>query len=288
MEPGTIGLLAAAGVIHATWNLLSKQAADKQVFLWLVTVAAGPLFLLPALLLYRPIGAVGWGFILVSGALQALYTLMLGRAYQHGDLSLVYPLARGTAIVAVTLLGALILGDVLPLGGLLGIALVTAGIYTVHLRALDRQGLAGPLRALREPASWSAVITGGVIASYAAVDKVGVTHAPPFVYVYLGLVVCAGLLAPRMLRRRAAVLAEWRGGRWRVLAVAAMNLLAYTLVLLAMQRSQVSYVASVREMSVVFAAVLGALALREPFGRQKILGALLIFGGIAAIALSKG
>jgi drug/metabolite transporter (DMT)-like permease len=84
------------------------------------------------------------------------------------------------------------------------------------------------------------------------------------------------------------VAAEWRGGRLRILAVAAMNLGAYTLVLIAMQRSQVSYVASVREMSVVFAAVLGGVVLREPFGRQKVAGALLIFAGVAAIALSRG
>src|SRR3712207_6825458 len=83
-----------------------------------------------------PFGGVGLGFIVVSGMLQALYTLTLGRAYQHGDLSLVYPLARGTAIIAVTLLGALVLGEALSPRGLLGIALVGAGIYTVHLRCL--------------------------------------------------------------------------------------------------------------------------------------------------------
>ncbi|MEN9935583.1 MAG: hypothetical protein RLZZ387_2162 [Chloroflexota bacterium] len=288
MELGTILLLAAAAAIHASWNLLSKQAIDKQVFLWLVAVAAGPLFLVPAVLSYRPISPVGWGFVLVSGALQALYTLTLGRAYQQGDLSLVYPLARGSAILAVTLLGVLVLGETLAPLGALGIGLVVAGLYTVNLRGLDRDSLLGPLRGLREPAATTALITGMVIASYAAVDKVGVTHAPPFVYVYLGLVVCAVILAPVILRRHSAVAAEWRGGRLRILAVAAMNLGAYTLVLIAMQRSQVSYVASVREMSVVFAAVLGGVVLREPFGRQKVAGALLIFAGVAAIALSRG
>ncbi|HWQ14161.1 MAG TPA: EamA family transporter [Roseiflexaceae bacterium] len=288
MELETILLLAAAAAIHASWNLLSKQALDKQVFLWLVTVAAGPLFLVPALLAYEPIGPAGWLFVLASGALQVLYTLLLGRAYQQGDLSLVYPLARGSAILAVTVLGALALGEGLTPGGALGIALVAAGIYTVHLRALDLRSAAGPLRALREPASWSALLTGAVIASYSTVDKVGVAHAPPFVYVYLGLQVCALLLAPLMLRRRAAIVAEWRNGPLRILAVAAMNLLAYTLVLVAMQSSRVSYVASVREMSVVFAAALGTLVLREPFGRQKVAGALLIFAGIVSIAAAKG
>jgi drug/metabolite transporter (DMT)-like permease len=284
----TIGLLVAAAAIHASWNLLSKQARDKQVFLWLATLAAGPLFLVPVGLIFRPIGAAGMGFILVSGALQALYTLLLGRAYQKGDLSLVYPLARGSAIVLVTLSGALFLGEVLSPRGAAGVALVVAGLYAAHLRGLERGALAGPLRALREPGSWLALLTGLVIAAYATVDKLGVAHAPPLVYVYLGLIVCAVLLAPVMLPRRAAVLAEWRAGPWRVLAVAAMNLLAYTLVLLAMQRSAVSYVASVREVSVVFAALLGALVLREPFGRQKVVGALLVFCGIAAIATAKG
>lgn len=288
MDPGTLLLLTAAAAIHASWNLLAKRALDKQVFLWLVTVVAGPLFLIPVLIAYRPFEALGWAFVLVSGLLQALYTLMLGRAYQHGDLSLVYPLARGTAILVVTLLGALALGEGLTPAGGLGIALVAAGIYTVHLRRLDAASLTAPLRLLRAPGSWSALATGVIIAGYSTVDKVGVSYVSPFVYVYLGLVVCAGLLAPLMLRRPDAIAAEWRNGWWRILAVGAMNLGAYGLVLVAMQRSRVSYVASVREMSVVFAALLGTLLLREPFGRPKIAGALLIFAGIVAIALSKG
>src|ERR1700724_1456794 len=103
MEIGVILLLVLSALVHSAWNLLAKRSLDKQVFLWLGLVGSIAIFFLPFVYLYRPFGWVGWVFILFSGLLEALYFLFLGSAYQQGDLSLVYPLARGSAPLFVAL-----------------------------------------------------------------------------------------------------------------------------------------------------------------------------------------
>src|SRR5437868_5417946 len=134
-------LLLASAVIHASWNLLSKRSGDKQAFLWLTLVATLVLLLVPAIWLYGPIPAQGWLFIGLSGALEAVYFLLLGSAYQRGDMSLVYPLARGTAPLFVLLFAYRFLDERARWGGLVGIGLIVVGIYVLHIRTLGWRGL---------------------------------------------------------------------------------------------------------------------------------------------------
>src|SRR3954463_5439796 len=111
MELSAIALLAVAAVIHSGWNLLAKRGRDTQVFFWLALWVGAVVFALPFVLLYQPLTPAGWGYVLLSGLLEAAYFLVLGRAYQGGDLSLIYPLARGTGILGVTLFAAAFLGE---------------------------------------------------------------------------------------------------------------------------------------------------------------------------------
>lgn len=284
----SILLLGLAAVAHSTWNLLAKRSRDKQVFLWLALVGSLVLFLLPVPYVYVGVPPAIWGLILLSGLLESVYFLLLGSAYQRGDLSLVYPLARGSAPLFVTLFALAFLGErVLP-QGIAGILLVVGGIYTLHLTSLDWRGLLAPLLALRrERASQLALLVGVTIASYSVVDKVGVRYVRPFQYLYLVFVVSGVALAPYMLTaRRAAIRREWQANKAAIVAVALMSVGSFLLVLSALTSSQVSYVASVREVSVVFGAALGALVLRERFGGSKILGAVLILAGIVCIGLA--
>jgi drug/metabolite transporter (DMT)-like permease len=282
-----IGLLVFAGLLHSLGNLLSKRGRDAQAYLWLVLVAVTVGGLVPVLLLYQPLPAIGWGYVVFSGALEALYYVLLGRAYQIGDFSLVYPLARGSAPLFATLLALVLFHDHLAWTGAAGILLIVGGIYALHVPAFDRKGLLLPFLMLRRGVSRLALLIGLVIASYSVVDKVGVTYTSPLLYIYLLFVVAAALLAPYMLRaRRIALGQELRTNAVRILITAVLFLGAYLLVLFALRTTQVGYVASVREVSVVFAAVLGTLVLREPFGEKKILGSLLIFAGIVCIGLA--
>jgi drug/metabolite transporter (DMT)-like permease len=284
----TILLLALAAAVHSLWNLLSKRSLDKQVFLWLALVGSLVLYALPALYLARPFPGAIWGIITLSGLLEAVYFLLLGSAYQRGDLSLVYPLARGSAPLFVTLFAFAFLGERPAPVGIAGIFLIVTGIYTLHLKTLDLRGLLAPIVALgQQRASQLALLVGVTIASYSVVDKVGVSYVDPFLYLYLVFLVSGAALAPYMLAaRRDAIQREWRANKATLLATAAMYIVSYLLVLVALTTTKVSYVSSVREMSVVFGAVLGALVLREPFGGKKVMGAAFIFAGILCIALA--
>jgi drug/metabolite transporter (DMT)-like permease len=281
-----IGLLVFAGLLHSLGNQLSKRGRDNAAFLWLVLVCVAVVGLVPFALFSTPIPLVGWGIVLLSGVLEALYYLLLGRAYQAGDFSLVYPLARGSAPLFATLLAIIAKREFPTWGGLAGILLIVCGIYTLHITAFDRKGLTAPLLALRGGLSRLALLLGLIIASYTVVDSFGVRYADPLTYLYLILAVPAVLLAPYMLlSRRRVVLAEARRSFAAVPATAGLFVGAYLLVLLALRTAAVAYVSSVREISVVFAAALGTLVLREAFGEKKILGSLLIFAGIVCIGL---
>src|SRR6476660_3534023 len=141
MDLAILLLLLVSAVIHASWNLLSKRSTDKQAFLWLTLVATLVLLLLPAIWLYGPIPAQGWLFIVLSGVLEAVYFLLLGGAYQRGDMSLVYPLARGSAPLFVLLIAYAFLNENVRFGGVMGIVLIVAGIYVLHIRSLSLSGL---------------------------------------------------------------------------------------------------------------------------------------------------
>lgn len=287
MGPGVILLLTAAGVVHSTWNLLAKKSLDSQAFLWLALLCAAVLFAVPFTLLYAPFPAQAWLIIALSGALEAAYYLLLGSAYQAGDLSLVYPLSRGSAPIFVLLFAVVALGEHVTVLGIAGILLTVAGVYTVHLRSLARRDLMAPVLALRQPASRFALLTGFVIACYSVVDKVGVRYVNPFLYIYLVFGASLLYLTPYMLVvKRRALAKEWRAQPATIVAASAMFVVSYLLVLVALRGAQVSYVTAIRGIGVVIAALMGTLLLRESFPRMKLWGSVLIFLGIALIELA--
>jgi drug/metabolite transporter (DMT)-like permease len=286
MSAQVLLLLVLAGVMHSSWNLLSKGGKDRQVFLWLAISSTTLLFLGPFLLFYRPFPVQAWPIIALSGALEAIYYLLLGAAYRYGDLSLVYPLARGSAPLFVTIIAVLFLGERLSLIGVIGIGLIVCGIYCVHLRSFALSELARPLLALRGPAARLALLCGLSIAGYSSVDKVGLRYVSPLTYIYLIFAVSALYLLPYMLlARREAIKVELEAHRFRIVLAALLSMLSYLCVLFALQQSPVSYIASMREIAVIFAAIMGTLILHESFGLQKITGSFLIFCGVICIAL---
>jgi drug/metabolite transporter (DMT)-like permease len=284
----TLALIILSAIMQCTWNFFSKRSDDKQAFLWLSLAAAAVFFFVPFCVFYAPLPALGWSIALVSGCVEALYYMLLGAAYQRGDLSLIYPVARGFAPLVIVVSAPALLGETVSSLGAAGVVVIAVGIYTLHLRSTARGDLLAPLTALRERQSQMALVIGVVIAAYSMLDKVGVSHVPPPLYAYLVFTVPAALLAPYMLtRRREAVKAEWGKNRRTVLLVPFLMGGAYTIVLLAMKTTQVSYVSSAREVAIVFAAIAGTLLLKEPFGRMKIAGSLLIFAGVLMIGLAR-
>jgi drug/metabolite transporter (DMT)-like permease len=285
-----LALVLGAAMIHATWNLLTKSSTDKLLFIWWTGIV-GSLLLLPfvAVLSPAPVWDAGvLGRVALGAVLRATYFVALGAAYSRGDLSLVYPLARGIAPMLVPAAAITLLGERLTSTATAGIALVTAGVYVMNVPQLTRAGLVAPLTALRTPAARFAALTGLLTASYSVVDKWTIDSGVPAAwYAYLTIPVAALLLTPWAWshpRRQA----EWRAHRGAIIAVSVLMTASYLLVLFALRTSPVSHVAPAREVAIVFGAVLGAVVLRESHGRQRVVGAILIVLGVALLAHAPG
>lgn len=290
MPAAALILVLLSAVAHAGWNFLLKRALDHEVFVWWIQVAMTVLFLPLAVIIFvlEPIGSRAWLFVVGTGILHSFYFVFLGRAYARGDLSQIYPIARGTGPALVPILGILILGEQVSVPAIAGIVTVLVGIFIVYWSGRLALILRRPLMILREPGNLYAVATGLFIAAYSIWDKVGVGYVAPFLYMYLMALSTGIILTPYVLARKglAALRDEWRANAWTIVAVGALTFIAYGLVLSALTVSRVSYVGPSREIGIVMAVLLGSLVLKEPFGRGRILGSCCIVAGVAAIALA--
>jgi len=285
-----LGIVLVAALFHAGWNLLAKKSRKKMAFIWWFLLIA-TIGYLPMFLYFRPglhLTAAGWSCIIATGILHALYFWFMGGAYERGDLSLVYPLSRGSGPLFVPILAVIFLREQLALTGTIGIALVVLGIYVIHLKKFTVDAFFEPLRAMRGSASLWALCTGGTIAGYSLIDKVGVGLVYPPVYIYLMFVIALLLLSPYVLiKERAALKFEWQVNWGPILIDGFLVLFTYLMILFAFRLSKVSYVVAAREVSIVFSALLGILWLKEAHAAQKITGSMLIAFGVVFIGLSK-
>lgn len=279
-------LVVLAAALHASWNLLLKRSEDKLTFVWW-TGLTGSVILLPAVAWTSPWpggGAETWARITLAAVLRAAYFMTLTAAYARGDLSLVYPVARGVGPVVVPMAAFVILDERLSGTAAAGIVAITLGIYVVYAPGLRGRALLAPFTLGRSAALGYAALTGVLTAAYSVLDKSNMAAGiPPIWYGYLTIPVAALLLTPFVIGR-AARAREWVLHRGPILAVAILMTTSYVLVLHALQLAPVSYVAPARELGIVFGALLGSLLLGEPQGAQRLAGAALIAAGVAALA----
>ena len=235
-----------------------------------------------------PIESLGWLFVVGTGILHAFYFLLLARSYARGDLSQVYPIARGTGPALAPILGVLLLGETVSPPAIGGVIAIVVGILVVFWWGRLAMIFKRPLMFLKEPGTLYALATGLFIAVYSIWDKVGVRYVAPFLYMYLMALGTGIILTPYILKSRglAAVRGEWQVNAWTIVAVGVLVFAAYGLVLSALAISRVSYVWPAREIGIVVAVLLGSLVLKEPFGRGRVLGSCLIVLGVAAVALA--
>ena len=284
MPPLAIGLVLVAAALHATWNLLVKRAREKQIMTWLALVF-GVLFYLP-IVIAQPIDVLSvWPFIISSALVEAIYYIALLSAYQHGDFSLVYPMARGTAPALLLIWTALFLGEQPRLSGVVGIALLVLGLVMVGGKAW------WSLRKTTTLSSNGLAIALGValcISIYTTIDGAAVQRVNPLPYTVIVIGLMTLIITPAIVMRygRSAITTEWRMNWPRIMLVGIFTLLAYILALKAYTLTRVSYAGAVREVSVVFAALLGWKLLREEFGAVRVVGSTVIFAGILVIALA--
>jgi drug/metabolite transporter (DMT)-like permease len=273
VPPVALAFALTAAFLHAFWNLLIARAKDPE--------AASAVSLLVALVAYAPVAVLTWRldsrvlpFLIVTGFLQLGYIVFLAAAYKRAELSLVYPIARGTAPVLVLVVGVAFLGVASSARQALGVCLVGAGVLLVRglRRSPDPAGVAFGLA------------TACFIASYTLVDKYGIHYAAPFVYLELSMLISGIGYSAALARLRGLSSLRAELGPATV-AVGLATFGAYGLVLAALQRASAASVAAVRETSIVIAAAFAALVLKEKVGPGRLAGAVLVAGGVAILSL---
>jgi drug/metabolite transporter (DMT)-like permease len=270
-----VGLALGAAFLHAGWNVLLAGSRDVQsttagLLIWGVALLAVPA------LLTGGVSSEAIPYVAASAVLELAYFVLLARAYDGGEVSVVYPIARGSAPVVVLVVGAIALSEGVPAGAVAGVLAVAFGVLLVGLGAL-------PFRLERESAPplrdvWFGLAIGAVIAAYTLVDSEGVERADPIAYLAL-VVAPSALVYPLVTRTRPDV-----GVRTALTAAATFG--AFLMVLAAFRLAPTAPVAAVRESSVVIAAILAAVVLNEQVGVRRLAGALAVAAGVAAIALS--
>jgi drug/metabolite transporter (DMT)-like permease len=289
---GALALVVLAGLIHASWNIAAKHAGGD------VRFAAFSGFVM--MLFWAPLGAwvavdelPGWGaaqwsVVLASSILHTLYFIALLRGYRKADLTVVYPLARGSGPLLSSLAAIFVLGERITALGLAGIGGVVSGVFLIA---------GGPklLRASQDPVQRERVrkglryglLTGGFIASYTVVDgyAVKLLAVSPILLDYIGNLFRLGFIAPTVLRDRAGALVLWRRQWKHAVFVGILSPVSYVLVLYAMKVAPLSHVAPAREISMLFAALIGGQLLGEGDRIARLLGAALIAAGVMTLAL---
>ena len=286
MSAFALGLVLAAAAIHATWNYLLKRSGGGTAFVWLFATMSAAI--------YAPLAAVvvwwtqpaltltSYVLMIASAIVHTAYYLLLDRGYRSGgDLSLVYPLARGSAPLITVLAAVLLLHEEPSTVAVAGALLIAGGAVV----------LTGNFKKLRDsgslPAVAFALLTGCTISSYTVIDKLAVAAfaVPPLLQDWatnLGRVV---IMTPMALRQKEALKLTWKRKRLEVIGVAVLCPLSYILVLTAMVFTPVSYVAPAREISILIAALMGAHLLAEQDAPRRLAGAAAMVAGIICLAV---
>jgi drug/metabolite transporter (DMT)-like permease len=284
----TLALVLASALVHATWNLWAKQlgpSVRSGPLMWLLTAISSVAYAPFALTLlargtWRP-DATAIAFTVGSGMIHVIYFVLLLRGYRIGDLSLVYPVARGTGPLLAFAGALLLLHEHATVLSVAGVVLVATGVAVLAGRP------SGADEVQRDAALRYGLATGLLIAVYTlwdgwAVRRLGI---PPLVFYWGGEVVRVVVFTPAALADRAGVARLWREQRARVLGIALMSPLSYILVLLAMRMGGISHVAPAREISILVGAWLGGRVLGEGERVRRRIAATAFVAGVVALAL---
>jgi len=292
VSPGALALVLLAGLIHASWNIAAKKAGGDARFAaftgLVLLVAWAPLGIWFGIAELPRWGWAEWLLLCASALLHTIYYIVLLRGYRKADLTVVYPLARGSGPLLSSLAAVVLLGEQISALGLAGIAGVVGGVFLVA-------GGPGLWRASHDPAQRQRVrkgmvyglLSGAFIASYTVVDgyAVKILLMSPILVDYMGCLLRMLVLAPALLRDPAAARVLWQR-QWKyAVFVGVVSPVSYVLVLYAMQTAPLSHVAPAREVSMLFAALIGGHLLGEGDRVLRLIGAACIAAGVMALAL---
>lgn len=282
-------LVMCSGLAHAVWNLFAKSSEDKAVFLWCIFMPTTVL-LLPVLL-GEAVGAHYspgvWGMLLLSAALQSFYAWLLAHTYRMGDLSVVYPIMRGTSTLLIPLLGAGFLGERLPSMAWAGIGLMLLGFAFMGRNAsVLPRGSAISVPGSSVHPVLMALGVGLTITCYTLVDKWNLQHITPLSLLEVTNIGFVLGLTPQVLKRRGVI--RLIRSRWRTMLLGAvLSPGSYLLFLFAVRHVQVASTAPLREIGIVFGTFLGITVLKEGFPARRFAASAIVLSGILLIAFNR-
>lgn len=281
MSPVAILLVLIAAFAHAGWNLAAKRIGEGgAAFVWMYQTISLALFLPIMLAVPEPAPRPVWLLAVpVSALLHNGYSLVLQRGYAVGDLSVVYPVARGSGPLLSVLAAVLLLGERPGPLGLAGAAAVVLGVLVIG---------SGPRRGASGASVGWGLLTGVTIAAFTLWDAYSVTTlaVPPLGYFCGRAMLQSLMLTPHVARRSAQVRRHWRAHRVWILTIAVLGPVASTLVLYALRLAPVSTIAPARELSIVVGSVVAWRWFGEPDPVRRLTGAGVVLAGITAIAVS--
>ena len=272
----------ASAFCHASWNAGLKMKVDPGVAITIVAVAGG-VVALPLLAITGWPARASWPHLAISTILHVGYFKVLAEAYRAGDLSQVYPIARGTAPLLTASGSLLILAEPVAATGVVGIGLLAAGVLLLSMRPGVKT-----LAALEKRAIGFALLTAASIAAYTLVDGRGARAAgDPHAYA-VAFFLCNGAMmgAIGLGRQRSQIRAALAGGWLIPLGGGVLSFISYWVALWAMTMAPIALVAAVRESSVLFAAAIGVVVLKEPLIGSRVVAACLVLAGLMLIRLS--
>jgi drug/metabolite transporter (DMT)-like permease len=283
-------LVIFSAFAHASWNFLTKRCTTPEIFTWLMAASANVLLAPVAITLFivNPPDGVGWLFILATWLLHVVYFITLSRAYARTDLSLVYPIARGLGLMLIPVLGLVVLNEEISPLVWIGVFAIFSGIFLITWWGRFKAMLSDPMALLQDRGIIYALATGILIGIYSIVDKRGVDHVTPFLYMYFLTTAATLGTLPVLARRfvRADFVQEWAMHKRSAIAGGLLQFTAYGLVLTAFEIARVSYVGPFREFGIVIGVVMGSVFLGERFGRGRVVGGLVIVAGALFIAIA--
>lgn len=292
MPASALAMVVVAALLHAFWNIVAKKTGGNRHFVLMGGLLLALIWAPAGLWLgWREVprwGWTQWAFVGGSGFLHLAYFKVLLKGYRVSDLTVVYPVARGTGPLISSLLAVAVMGETLTLHGALGVLGVCAGVFIIA-------GGPSMLRASHDPRQrarmhagllWGAA-TGVLIAGYTVLDgySVKVLLLSPVLLDYFGNLVRLPFMLPTLLRDPDGFVDAWRRYKWHAVVLGAVSPLAYMLVLYAVRVAPLSHVAPAREVSMLFAALIGGRMLGEGDRGQRVLGALLMAAGVVLLAV---
>jgi uncharacterized membrane protein len=291
MHPLAILLVLLSAAMHAFRNFFNKKALDKQAFVWWYEVF-GLIFFTP-LFLFTLLHAgtnthISIAFIFLSGFVHFIYWYFLSKALEKGDLSLIYPIMRSSPAL-VLIFSITILGENVSVLGVTGILLVAIGVYTINMESLVLSELLRPFRAMtRDRAIQFAFLTLFSVACYTLVDKIAVSQMHPVIFAYIYPWISLSLFSGYIFKAKSKDILkkEWALRKGSILVCGVLSIFGYFLILVAFTMERMSYVAGLRQLSIVFAVLLGGHLLKEKNKKIRIASSIVIFLGAYLIAVA--